>query len=168
LDQPSNDADAKQDRHDGGADVVGQGARKSESTQASRSDIRYPDRIPIMARMVPKLWIGPDLFRHGIGGHGFQSIASEPLAPTALTSLDQDQEPGRCQPTSPSAVRRLNFRVWASIGQSEEPQAPGNGARERRVLMIGRQRDLWRSCLVSPEQRPESRHSETAALGRLC
>jgi len=58
-------------------------AVKSESTQASRSDIRYPYRIPIMARTVPKLWIGPDLFRHGIGGHSYRSIASEPIAPAA-------------------------------------------------------------------------------------
>ena len=89
-------------------------AAKSESTQASRSDIGDPYHIPIMARIVPKLWIGPGLFRHGIGGHGFKALRAN-LSRRPLAALMQDQEPGRCQPTSTSAVLRLNFRLWASI-----------------------------------------------------
>jgi hypothetical protein len=63
--------------------------------------------------------------------------------------------------------------------QGEDPQAPSNGAREGRVLMILRCADrpygawtdesketLRRSRQLCPQQRRESRHSGTAALGQ--
>jgi hypothetical protein len=63
--------------------------------------------------------------------------------------------------------------------KGEEPQAPSNGAREGSVLMILRCADrpyrartdesketLRRSRQLNPQQRRESRHSGTAALGQ--
>jgi len=93
-------------------------------------------------------------------------------APTAASDgprpFPRGLQHGTRRPGLETSRPPLSGRPIEGVGQGEEPQAPGNGAREGHVLMIGRQRDLWRSCLVSPEQRRESRHSETAALGRLC
>ena len=74
----------------------------------------------------------------------------------------------------------LSRRAIEGLGEGEELQAPSNGAREGRVLMILRCADrpyrawtdeseesLRRSRQLSSQQRRESRHSGTAALGRF-
>jgi hypothetical protein len=67
--------------------------RVAVESESMRSDIRDTYHIPIMARIVPKPWIGPDLFRHGIGGHGFKASRAS-LSRRPLVGLMQDQEPG--------------------------------------------------------------------------